>query len=85
MTVERRVLVRRVIDDFTKCPHYDKHELTNEQIELIVKKTLEAGKQELVSSVGTFVITKASYVVGVIILGLLVFLSRYNLIDWPKK
>ena len=72
--------------NFHNCPKYEKHELTTDQIKAITfeaaKLAVEMVKAEAITATGTFVITKLGYLVGVISLGLLLYLNRLGLIVW---
>lgn len=92
---DRRKHYRRETDTFI-CEHCEGKSgmhcsITPEELEYLIdqaaekasKKALSLGKTEIITTVGSFVITKSAYVVGAIVLGLLAFLSKKGFIVWP--
>jgi tetrahydromethanopterin S-methyltransferase subunit G len=72
-------------ESFKACPRYDKHELTDEQIDLIAtnaaKKAVDLAKKELYQGVGERVVNWIFWVIGVAVVGLFLFAVKMG---WVK-
>lgn len=66
-------LKRRHEDDFSTCPKWDKHELTNEQIEEIAEraaqKAVRIARDNFYKDVGRAVISKWLIAIGIFTVG----------------
>lgn len=70
---------------YDRCPKYEYHALTVDQVEeittLAAKKAVELAKVEAYIVTGSFVITKMGYLVGFIITGVALYLLKIGVID----
>jgi hypothetical protein len=70
---------------YNRCPKYECHALTLEQVEeitdLAAKKAVELAKTEAYMVTGTFVITKAGYLIGFLLTGIALYLLKIGVID----
>jgi len=84
-TPERRSNIQQ---DFSLCPHYNSHEMTEEQMVIIAKKAVELAKEDMYEFVkkefsaelGSSILSKLSYMVGASVLGVFMWLSAHGLI-----
>lgn len=78
---------RRVTDEFEQCPRYDKHELNDEQIDLITTraatKALAMAESMVYQAVGKGIISKLNLVVGWGTVTLLMWLAATGRIRFP--
>lgn len=70
--------------DFTACPHYEKHELTEEAILEIAKKAVQLAKEESDMEVGRLTKKGLKYIAGTLLLGLYVWATQQGLIEVKK-
>jgi len=72
-------------ESFRFCPRYDRHELTDDQIEEIAeraaKKAVLSAKNEMYQGVGKTVVGWAFYVVGAVAIGIFVMGIKFG---WIK-
>lgn len=72
------------IEGFTECPRYEKHELSDEQIEEIAeraaKKAIKLAKADFYQDVGHTVVNKFYWLVGLIIAGSFLWLNSKGVI-----
>lgn len=65
---------------FADCPRYDKHELSEDQIETIAeraaKKAIDYAKSEFYQDVGHTVMGKLYWLIGVVVVGIVVGLAK---------
>lgn len=82
--LKRRQMDRELEEMFTQCPRYDKHELTDAQIEQIAekaaKKAMIYAKSEFYQDVGHAVVNKFYWLVGAVVAGSFVWLASKGLI-----
>lgn len=81
----RRRLADKMENDFIACPRYDKHELTDDQIEEIAERAAEKAiikaKNDLYRDVGETVLGKFKWMVGAIVVGVFVWMASHGLIS----
>lgn len=73
---------------FEKCPNYHRYELSEEQIELIAEKAsdkaaikaVELARNGFYKDVGETVVSKFLWAIGLIVVGLFVWLQTHNII-----
>jgi hypothetical protein len=80
----RRKADAELDESFSQCPRYDKHELSDEQIEEIAeraaKKAIEMAKTEFYTDVGHTVINKFYWLVGIVVAGSFLWLNSKGFI-----
>jgi hypothetical protein len=77
-----------MLPDFATCPRYIRHELTEEQVLAIAKKAVELAredfyldvKKEFAAEVGQSIISKFTYLVGLVIVGAFFWLQSQGFI-----
>lgn len=73
-------LERRFDDEFSACPKWDKHELTNEQIEEIAEraaqKAVRIARDNFYKDVGRAAISKWLIAIGIFTVGFYAFLRN---------
>lgn len=71
-------------DSFSMCPRYDKHELSDDQIEEIAeraaKKAIGMARDEFYQDVGETIVGKLKWFLGAIIVGVFVWLAQHGII-----
>lgn len=71
-------------DSFSMCPRYDKHELSDDQIEEIAEraaeKAIDKAKADFYQDVGHTVINKFYWLVGAVIAGSFLWLNSKGFI-----
>ena len=84
-TQKRRKADQMAEEQFSQCPKFSEHELTEEQIEDIAeraaRKAVELAKNEMYTGVGKRVVNGIFYVVGAVALGLFAVGVHYG---WIK-
>ena len=79
--LERR---KKAEDDFTQCPRYDKHELSENQIKSIAEaaaiRAVEIARENFYKDVGQSVVSKWFIFVGIATVGLYAWLRGKNII-----
>jgi len=69
---------------FSLCPRYDKHELSAEQIEVIVEKAARRGvalaREELYKDVGQTVVSKWFIIIGMATVAFYAWLRSKNIL-----
>lgn len=83
---------RRASDDFERCPMFDKHELTEEQIIELVKKAYLLSREEMIKDVsehvknqfllevGKTVVNKVFILVGMISVAIYLWARQHNIV-----
>lgn len=78
----RRRAEDRLENAFTGCPRYDKHELSEDQIEEIAEraaeKAIKKAKDDLYKDVGETVVGKFKWMVGLIVVGTFVWMVSHG-------
>ena len=80
---------RRAIDkeEFSSCPRYDKHELSDDQIEDIAERAATRAvskvKGEFYEEVGKGVMSKLYWLVGIILVGAYAWMVAHGFIKGP--
>lgn len=73
-----------IVENFAKCPRYDKHELDDDQIEEIAEraavKAVEKATRDFYAGVGKSVMSKLYWLLGLIIVGTALWLQKNGLI-----
>ncbi|MDD5688489.1 MAG: hypothetical protein PHE88_11740 [Elusimicrobia bacterium] len=81
----RRRVSDKLENDFMGCPRYDKHELTDDQIEEIAEraaeKAIKKAKDDIYKDVGETVVGKFKWMVGAIVVGVFVWMVSHGLIS----
>lgn len=71
-------------ESFSQCPRYDKHELTDDQIEQIAeraaKKAIGMARDEFYQDVGETIVGKLKWFLGAIIVAVFVWLAQHGII-----
>jgi len=71
-------------ESFSQCPRYDKHELSDDQIEEIAeraaKKAIGMARDEFYQDVGETIVGKFKWLVGAIAVGIFVWLAQHGII-----
>lgn len=71
-------------ESFMQCPRFDKHELTDDQIEEIAeraaKKAIVFARDEFYQDVGQTIVSKFKWLVGAIVVGVFVWLAQHGVI-----
>jgi hypothetical protein len=76
-TSERRTAVNfRRHSDYERCPKFDKHELSEDQIVEIAKKAVALAREEFYQEVGKSVTSKFFVLVGLAAMATMVWLTR---------
>lgn len=74
-------------ESFAKCPKYDKHELTEDQIEDITEraaeKAVEKAKQQLYTGVGHAVVSRALWIIGFLAIGAYIWMLKAGIVKLP--
>jgi len=83
--LKRRRSDSELDDSFAMCPRYDKHELSDDQIEEIAEraaqKAIEKATQDFYAGVGKSIMGKVYWMVGLMIVGLFVWMNKNG---WVK-
>lgn len=81
---KRRSADHDLDESFAMCPKYDKHELTDEQIELIAEKAAKRGvelaREDFYKGVGESVVSKWFIFIGMATVAMYAWLRSKNII-----
>ena len=74
--------------NFNLCPHYDRYEMSEEQVLFIAKKAVELAKEDMYKFVkkefsaelGSTILSKLAYMVGASVLGVFMWLASHGFI-----
>jgi hypothetical protein len=75
---DRRMECRREMDNFSECPKYLKHDISEEQVILIATRSVQIAFETLDKEVGKYVRKRLLGLVGIIIVGILGWLGFNN-------
>lgn len=75
---ERRLGAGRRMEDFERCPKFNKHELTEEQLVDIARRAVILAKDEFYKDVGRSVTNKMLIVVGLVSVAALQWLTSHG-------
>jgi len=73
-------MTERRSTQFEACPRYDRHELSEDQIVDIAKKAVQLAREDFYADVGRSVTNKFFWAVGLLVVGLLGWMTAHGYI-----
>jgi len=84
MEYKRRVCDSELDESFAQCPQYDKHELSESQIEIIIERAarrgVEIAREDFYKGVGESVVSKWFIFIGIGTVAMYAWLRTKNII-----
>jgi hypothetical protein len=77
-------LERRLNESYSKCPRYEQHKLSEDQIVAIAKKAVQLAKEESDMEVGRLTKKGLRYVAGTLAIGLYIWAVQQGIIEVGK-